>query len=65
MKPASQMVAEILATGISESLLADRCGVKQPTINRIKNGSATSYETGKAIETVYLEVCQPNPTEAA
>lgn len=37
--------------------LAELVGVAQPTISRIENGSSTSYEIGKTIESLYQKHC--------
>lgn len=39
---------------MSESEIALRVGITQPTVHRIKTGSGTSYEKGKKIEALYM-----------
>jgi len=48
------MVKRLLSDGgMTETELAGLAGLSQPTVNRIKGGAGTSYETGKRIEAIY------------
>lgn len=55
MKTLKQMVVALLDKDWTEDAIAKRVGCKQPTIHRIKHGANSSYETGKAIERLYME----------
>jgi predicted transcriptional regulator len=52
---ATDMVISLIKGGMSESEIALRVGITQPTVHRIKTGSGTSYEKGKKIEALYNE----------
>ena len=47
------MVGFLVSKGFSEMKIAKLVDTSQPTINRIKNGSKTTYELGKRIEALY------------
>lgn len=44
------MVNSLIQKGITETEIAKKIGVTQSTVNRIKKGSPTNYQTGKALE---------------
>jgi predicted XRE-type DNA-binding protein len=50
-----EMLAELLRSGLSQRVIADRVGTTQPTINRAARGADVRYVTGKAIECLYLQ----------
>ncbi|WP_161975086.1 hypothetical protein [Pseudomonas lactis] len=50
-----QMLAELLSTGLSQRVIAERVGTTQPTINRAAKGADVRYVTGKAIEGLYYQ----------
>lgn len=50
-----QMLAELLSTGLSQRVIAERVGTTQPTINRAAKGADVRYVTGKAIESLYSQ----------
>lgn len=52
---ATEMVKELIASGMTETELAEKVGIRQPTAHRIKTGAGTSYEVGKKIEAIYAE----------
>ena len=47
------MLAELLRSGLSQRVIAERVGTTQPTINRAAKGADVRYVTGKAIERLY------------
>jgi len=50
------MLSSIAATGLTQSEIAERIGVSQPTVYRaMKAGSDVGYEVGKKIEILYSE----------
>ena len=49
-----QMLAYLAGRGFSQKAIADKVGSTQPTIHRASKGAGISYETGKAIESLYL-----------
>ena len=51
---ATDMVIGLIKGGMSESEIALRVGITQPTVHRIKTGSGTSYDKGKKIEALYM-----------
>jgi hypothetical protein len=51
-----EMLAELLQSGLSQRVIADRVGTTQPTIFRAAKGADVRYVTGKAIERLYTEV---------
>lgn len=51
-----EMLAELLRSGLSQRVIAERVGTTQPTINRAAKGADVRYVTGKAIERLYIEV---------
>lgn len=57
MKTIQKMVKDLIAVGLSECEIAVAIGCTQPTVNRIRHGSDTSYSYGKALEALYLERC--------
>ena len=53
------MLSSIAATGLTQSEIAERIGVSQPTVYRaMRSGSDVGYEVGKKIEKLYGESCQ-------
>lgn len=48
-----EMIAALVATGLSQKAIADLAGTTQPTIHRAAKGAGVLYETGKAIEVIY------------
>ena len=50
-----EMLAELLRSGLSQRVIADRVGTTQPTINRAAKGADVRYVTGKAIESLYTK----------
>jgi predicted XRE-type DNA-binding protein len=50
-----EMLAELLRSGLSQRVIADRVGTTQPTINRAAKGADVRYVTGKAIECLYTQ----------
>jgi predicted XRE-type DNA-binding protein len=51
-----EMLAELLRSGLSQRVIAERVGTTQPTINRAAKGADVRYVTGKAIEGLYMQV---------
>ena len=51
-----EMLAELLRSGLSQRVIAERVGTTQPTINRAAKGADVRYITGKAIEGLYMQV---------
>ena len=49
-----EMLAYLAVLGFSQKAIADKVGSTQPTIHRASKGAGISYETGKAIEGLYL-----------
>ena len=49
-----EMLAYLAVRGLSQTAIADKVGSTQPTIHRASKGAGISYETGKAIERLYL-----------
>jgi predicted transcriptional regulator len=45
-----ELVQTLIDGGLSETEIAKRIGVSQPTINRIKSGTDPAYTTGKRLE---------------
>jgi predicted transcriptional regulator len=50
-----EMLGELLRSGLSQRVIADRVGTTQPTINRAAKGADVRYVTGKAIESLYVQ----------
>lgn len=50
-----EMLAELLRSGLSQRVIAERVGTTQPTINRAAKGADVRYVTGKAIEGLYMQ----------
>lgn len=50
-----EMLSSLFAHGFSQKAVADRTGTTQPTIHRASKGAGVKYETGKAVEALYLE----------
>ena len=50
-----EMLAELLQSGLSQRVIAERVGTTQPTINRAAKGADVRYVTGKAIESLYTQ----------
>ena len=50
------MLAELLRTGLTQRVIAERVGTTQPTINRAAKGADVRYVTGKAIESLYSKL---------
>ena len=57
MNNLSANISALLGGNFSEAKIAKAVGTSQTTINRIKLGGTTSYEVGKAIETLYSLHC--------
>ena len=49
-----EMLTYLAGRGYSQQAIADKVGSTQPTIHRASKGAGISYETGKAIECLYL-----------
>lgn len=49
-----EMLTYLAGRGFSQKAIADKVGSTQPTIHRASKGAGISYETGKAIESLYL-----------
>lgn len=49
-----KMIEALIASGMSQKELANAVGTTQPTIHRAAHGASMKYETGRKIETVYL-----------
>lgn len=49
-----EMLAYLAIRGFSQKAIADKVGSTQPTIHRASKGAGISYETGKAIECLYV-----------
>lgn len=49
-----EMLSYLAVRGFSQKAIADEVGSTQPTIHRASKGAGISYETGKAIERLYL-----------
>ena len=57
MKHPSEMLKELIANGLSQTEIARRTNLTQPTIFRIANGkNQPTYENGKLIEELYRAV---------
>lgn len=56
MKSVQQMIAELLAMGITQDEIAKAAKVHQASISRISRGKQSpDYEVGKLIESFYAE----------
>ena len=51
-----EVLQTLIESGLSETEIARRIGVSQPTVNRIKNGADPAYRTGKQLERLYRAV---------
>ena len=51
-----EVLQTLIESGLSETEIAQRIGVSQPTVNRIKNGADPAYRTGKQLERLYRAV---------
>ena len=51
-----EVLQTLIASGLSETEIAQRIGVSQPTVNRIKNGADPAYRTGKKLEQLHRAV---------
>lgn len=51
-----EMLNILIEKGLTQTCIALKVGVTQPTISRILKGSPTNYDIGKAIEALYMEV---------
>ena len=49
-----EMLTYLVGRGFSQKAIADEVGSTQPTIHRASKGAGISYDTGKAIESLYL-----------
>lgn len=47
-----EMIARLIALGLSQGAIAKFCGTTQPNISRAARGSSVSYEIGKSIESL-------------
>lgn len=45
-----EVVQNLIDSGLSETEIARRIRVSQPTVNRIKSGTDPAYTTGKRLE---------------
>jgi transcriptional regulator with XRE-family HTH domain len=65
----AQLISELMARKWTQSRIADRVGVSQPTISELANGKSksTSYEIGNKLTALHKEVMsQPvEPEERA
>ncbi|MCJ1887398.1 hypothetical protein LNN38_21235 [Pseudomonas sp. LA21] len=50
-----EMIAALIADGLSQKGIADLAGTTQPTVHRASKGAGVRYETGKEIERLFLE----------
>lgn len=50
-----EMLSALFAKGLSQKAVAEKVGTTQPTIHRAAKGAGIAYETGKAIEALYVE----------
>ena len=55
-----EMLEALAKRGLSQKAIAIRAGTTQPTIHRAAKGAGVRYETGKAIEAIYLTETQQN-----
>lgn len=55
-----ELVQNLIDNGLSETEIAKRIGVSQPTVNRIKSGSDPAYTTGKRLEELHhrMNICK-------
>jgi transcriptional regulator with XRE-family HTH domain len=53
-----ELIVELVAAGLSEREIADKVGVAQPTINRIKLGrrKRVEHETGELLLKLHRQV---------
>jgi len=51
-----EMLAVLFSYGMSQTAIAEKVGVSQPTIYRASRGSSLSYRAGKKVEELYLEM---------
>lgn len=48
-----EVVQNLIDSGLSETEIARRISVSQPTVNRIKSGTDPAYTTGKRLEELH------------
>lgn len=60
-----EMLTYLAVRGYSQKAIADKVGSTQPTIHRASKGAGISYETGKAIECLYLHEKESADRESA
>lgn len=60
-----EVLRTLIESGLSETEIAQRIGVSQPTVNRIKNGADPAYRTGKRLERLYRAVRRRHPRRSA
>lgn len=60
-----QLLTEISDKGKTDQEIAERIGVKQPTVTRLRNGvhKSTSFECGTAIAALHKELVLVDPGE--
>lgn len=51
----SQMLGDLVKTGLSQQEIAELVGTSQPTINRALKGTGVRYDVGKNIERLHGE----------
>jgi len=51
-----EMLAVLFSYGMSQTAIAEKVGVSQPTIYRASKGASLSYRAGKKVEKLYLEM---------
>lgn len=59
-----EMLKKLLLTGMSQRDIAQKVGTTQPTINRAAKGSDIRYVTGKAIESLYVQITDEIDTDS-
>ncbi|MHC8399459.1 hypothetical protein ACYZTX_08190 [Pseudomonas sp. MDT1-17] len=60
-----EMLTYLAVRGYSQKAIADKVGSTQPTIHRASKGAGISYETGKAIECLFLREKEAADRESA
>lgn len=60
-----EMLKKLTQLGFSQNGIAERVGTTQPTIYRATQGANIRYETGKAIERMYLQEIDASSQSAA
>lgn len=59
-----KLIAELVATGLTQSQIATRCGVGQGTVSDLYRGATRqpTYEFGDALLRLHAEKCAPART---